>query len=128
MYNWEDNKHTFSILSQEHWHSKLWNKYSGYHFQSFYEVNNEVPEQIEKFLQTYKILIKLLAASLSFLTLSVLMFLSDSQIFFSAINWSMNPNGTLRLGLFLNRDRTHSKKGNNLSSIILCVSINFHAS
>ena len=128
MYNWEANKHTFAILSQKHWHSNLWNKYSGYHIQSFYEVNNEVPEQIEKFSQTYKILIKLLAASLSFLTLSVLMFLSDSQIFFSAINWSMNPNGTLRLGLFLNRDRTRSKKGNNLSSIILWVSINFHVS
>ena len=95
--------------------------------QSFYEVNKEVPEQIEKFPQTYTFLIKLLAASLSFLTLSVLMFLSGSQILFSAINWSMNPNGTLRLSLFLNRDRTHSKKGNNLSSIILCVSINFHA-
>lgn len=30
--------------------------------QSFYEVNKEVPEQIEKFPQTYKFLIKLLAA------------------------------------------------------------------
>lgn len=77
--------------------------------QNFYEVNKEVPEQTEKFSQTYKFLIKLLAASLSFLTLSVLMFLSGSQIFFSAINWSMNPNGTLRLGLFLNRDNSQQK-------------------